>query len=94
MKRSLLIEYTSIFSKQRKAAPIAIKQAFLEASTLFLEDPDHPFLRNHPLKKKFTGYRSIDVTGDWRAVFKENIVGGKKIVIFHMLGTHNQLYKK
>lgn len=45
----LLIEYTSRFNKQRKAAPLEIKIAFREAFELFVDDSNHPNLRNHPL---------------------------------------------
>jgi mRNA-degrading endonuclease YafQ of YafQ-DinJ toxin-antitoxin module len=92
MKNDPQIEYTPFFNKQRKAAPFEIKQAFLEALALFLESPKNPYLRNHILTKKLAGYRSINVTGDWRAVFKEKREGERSMVIFHMLGTHSALY--
>jgi mRNA-degrading endonuclease YafQ of YafQ-DinJ toxin-antitoxin module len=86
------IEYTSLFDKQRKAAPLAIKQAFLDALALYLEDPNHPALRNHSLKREFSGYESIDVTEDWRALLKEKQTGEQKVIIFHRIGTHKELY--
>lgn len=57
-----LIKYTTLFNKQRKAAPVEIKIAFRETLELFLDDPKSPHLRNHELREKFSGYRSIDVT--------------------------------
>lgn len=91
-KSSLLIKYTTLFNKQRKAAPPEIKSAFREARELFLDDPTHTHLRNHALREKFGGYRSIDVTGDWRALFKIKKSKTKTIITFHILGTHTQLY--
>jgi addiction module RelE/StbE family toxin len=73
-------------------APLEIKEAFRETLALFLEDPHHPFLRNHPLKEQFAGYRSIDVTDDWRAVFKESSTGDRVVITFHLIGTHKELY--
>ena len=92
-ENALLIEYTTLFNKQRKVAPLEIKIAFKEARELFLENPTHPHLRNHALRKKFAGYRSIDITGDWRALFKVKESKMKTVITFHVLGTHTQLYR-
>jgi mRNA-degrading endonuclease YafQ of YafQ-DinJ toxin-antitoxin module len=51
-----------------------------------------PALRNHPLKEQFAGYRSIDVTGDYRAIFREAQAGPTRVIIFSYFGTHKQLY--
>jgi addiction module RelE/StbE family toxin len=45
-------------------------------------------LRNHPLKDKFAGVRSIDVTADWRALYRRE----RERIIFVEFGTHDQLY--
>ncbi len=92
MKNEPRIEFAPFFTKQRKAAPVEIKEAFLDTLELFLEDPDNPFLRNHRLRDKFAGLRSIDVTPDIRAVFREEQSGKRKVITFHMLGTHKDLY--
>lgn len=88
------IRYTSRFRKQYHKAAKEIKAAFSQTLDLFLEDSDHPTLRNHPLKKELTGYRSLDVTEDWRALFKENKIGRQRVITFHKLGIHEELYKK
>jgi addiction module RelE/StbE family toxin len=88
MKNDLRIEFTPLFNKQRKAAPLEIKKAFQDTLALFIVEPDHPSLRNHPLKDKFAGVRSIDVTGDWRALYRRE----HERIIFVELGTHDQLY--
>ena len=87
------VTFTPLFEIQRKKAPLEIKEAFLDTFELFLEDPHHPLLRNHPLKEKFTGFRSINITEDWRAVFKESKSRKRKIITFYLLGTHKELYK-
>jgi addiction module RelE/StbE family toxin len=92
MKKDPRIEYTPFFNKQRKSVPLEIKEAFRETLALFLDEPNHPTLRNHALKEKFAGYRSIDITADWRAVFRETYAGIRKVVTFHMIGTHQELY--
>jgi addiction module RelE/StbE family toxin len=56
----------------------------------FLVEPFHPSLRNHSLKDKYAGFRSIDVTGDWRALYREET----KRIIFVEIRTHKELYGK
>jgi len=46
-------------------------------------------LNNHALKGKFKGYRSINVTGDIRAIF---IPHSESHVEFVDIGSHSQLY--
>ncbi len=86
------IKFLDPFDKQLRNAPDEIKETFLDTLDLFLEDNNHPHLRNHALQEKFTGYRRIDVTDDWRAVFKEEQSGGKKTIKFYLIGTHKELY--
>lgn len=86
------VDFTSLFDKQRKAAPFHIKIAFREALEIFLEDPGHEILRNHPLDKlgkRYFGTWSIDVTQDWRALYRKE----RDRIIFVALGTHDQFYR-
>ncbi len=92
IQKPLRIEFTNRFNRQRKACPLAIKVAFREALELFLEDSNHPQLRNHRLRKTLSPYRSIDVTGDVRAIFKVTQINGQKNITFHKIGTHKQQY--
>ncbi len=87
------VKFSIRFDKQLSDARDEIVEAFLEVLALFLEDPRYATLRNHALKKKYAGYRSIDVTGEWRAIFKETRSGKRKIITFQMLGTHKKLYR-
>ena len=88
MKNKPRIEFTPLFNKQRKASPLEIKQAFRDALDLFAENPTHAALRNHPLTGKYAGFRSIDVTDDWRALYRTE----PERIIFVEIGTHDQLY--
>ena len=85
------IDYSHKFIKDFKKAPRKIQIAFRERLKLFLEDKPHPLLNNHPLSGKYKGHRSINVTGNWRAIFRELDVG--QTVYFDALGTHSQLYR-
>lgn len=92
-KSDVKIDYSKTFTKQLKKAPLKIKIAFRKRLELFIKEPLHPLLRNHPLTGRLSGYRSINVTGDWRALYREMEDENNKIVIFVILGTHNQLYR-
>jgi len=82
------------FAKQYEKAPKNIRWAFDQRIVIFRQDPFHPFLHNHALTGVYKGYRSINITGDWRALYKEVLLDDNKVIIeFHLLGTHSQLYK-
>jgi addiction module RelE/StbE family toxin len=85
------IDYSDTFHKQLKKAPLEIKIAFRKRLELFLLDQSDSQLRNHILAGKYKGLRSINITGDWRALFREEKENGD--VVFVLLGTHSQLYK-
>lgn len=46
------------------------------------------------LTGKLAPYRSINITGDWRALYSEDVDDeGNKTFIFEALGAHSQLYR-
>ena len=77
------------FEKRYVKLPPAVRQRFKERRDVFAENPFDPVLQNHALKGKYQGYRSINITGDWRAVYK---LIDKDTVVFVDLGTHSELY--
>jgi addiction module RelE/StbE family toxin len=90
-KEKISIDFTSLFNKQREASPLEIKIAFREVLEIFLEDSDNEILRNHYLEtlgKKYFGTWSIDITSDWRALYRKE----GNLIIFIELGTHEELY--
>lgn len=94
IKKPPRIDYSNKFDKQLKKTPLEIKIAFRNRLLIFLEDPAHPQLKNHKLTGKLSDNRSINITGDWRAVYSESTdKKGEKIIIFEILGTHSELYK-
>lgn len=92
-EKILHIEYTELFIKQLKKSSLEFKIAFKEARELFSDNPNHPSLRNHALREKYAGLRSIDVTDDLRALFKIRDSKLKTTITFHILGTHTELYE-
>jgi addiction module RelE/StbE family toxin len=85
------IQYHRNFVKQYKKLDRNIQQQFLERQLLWLKQPDDPRLRVHPLKGKFMGHWSMNVSGDVRAIYS---LEGERVVIFLLIGTHSQLYGK
>lgn len=85
----MVIETTRAFDKQYAKLNLKVKTAFKRRVELFKANPFDISLRNHGLKGKYLGYRSIDITGDIRALYTTR---GDTIIIFGFIGTHSQLY--
>ncbi|MFA6486658.1 MAG: type II toxin-antitoxin system mRNA interferase toxin, RelE/StbE family [Candidatus Magasanikbacteria bacterium] len=85
------VEYTRQFQDHLKEAPLKIQIAFSNRLEMFKENQFHPLLNNHVLKGSYDGCHSINITGDWRAVYEN--VKDQGLISFVMLGTHSQLYK-
>lgn len=82
-------QYTSKFKKQYKKLPPKIQKQFDDRLRLFVMEPKNPVLRTHPLKGLYQGYWSINLNGDFRAIYLQK---GEEIIIFALIGTHSQLY--
>lgn len=82
------IEFSPIFQQQLEKVNPETRILFREAFEIFLEDPYHLSLRNHELTEEYAGIKSIDVTGDIRALYREVA----ERIIFIYLGTHEELY--
>ncbi len=89
----MLIKFTQSFRKQYQKAPLKIRNAFTKRSELFLNNQNHPLLNLHSLKGQYSGYSSINITGDWRAIFQIKEINNKSAALFSAIGTHSQLYK-
>jgi len=57
------------FEKQYSKLPPKIKAQFKDRRDLLLVDPAHTLLNNHSVERTYPGSRSINVTGDYRAIF-------------------------
>jgi addiction module RelE/StbE family toxin len=85
----MVIETTKSFDKQYAKLNLKVKTSFKKRLEIFKANPFDISLRNHSLKGRYLGYRSIDVTGDVRALYTTQ---GDTIIIFGFIGTHSQLY--
>lgn len=77
------------FEKQYKLLNVKQKQKTRERLKLFLDNPFNLVLNNHPLKGKYLDYRSINIGGDLRAIYK--FINNNEC-IFVAIGSHNKLY--
>jgi len=66
----MIISFHKDFEKKFKKLPRKTKSKFHERLALFEKDEFNMTLDNHALTGAYKGYRSINVTGDLRAVFK------------------------
>jgi addiction module RelE/StbE family toxin len=77
-----------------KKLDVRIRNSFKEKILIFSKNPEDPILDNHSLKREWQGCRSIDITADYRAIYREIPAGNETIAYFVALGTHKQLYGK
>ncbi|MFA6376560.1 MAG: type II toxin-antitoxin system mRNA interferase toxin, RelE/StbE family [Candidatus Paceibacterota bacterium] len=80
--------YHKRFQKQYRKLPDNLREKFDHCLMIFIQDPFDQGLNNHALRGKYSGCRSIDITGDLRAIYE---VSGEN-VNFTLIGTHSELY--
>ena len=84
----MIFSRTKGFKKDFQKLSQRLKEKFAERILLFEKDQFDPILNNHALKGRYLGYRSINVTGDLRAIFKKS---GNE-AIFVVIDSHSNLY--
>lgn len=87
------VVYDPAFLKKLKKVDVRIQKSVKERTLLFSKNPNNPQLNNHFLRHKYKGYKSIDITADYRAIYKQIVIGDEMVAYFILLGTHKQLYK-
>ena len=78
------------FDKMASKLSPKVKAKMVQRVTLFSKDPLDYMLRNHALNTPYEGSYSIDITGDYRAIY--SLVDDQTAMFTH-IGTHSQLYK-
>jgi addiction module RelE/StbE family toxin len=66
-----------------------VQDKFKERISLFIKDRNNSLLNNHSLGGIWDGCRSINITGDFRAVYEEI---NNDHFEFIAIGTHSELY--
>lgn len=86
----MIVSFHKNFEKQYKKLNSKEKEKIKENISILIKNESDPILNNHPLKGKYKGYRSMNITGDLRAIYKRT---EKEKVIFITIGNHSNLYK-
>ncbi len=86
----MIIVYHKDFKKEYKKHPKKLREKTEERLRIFSKEEFDPILNNHALKGKWAGYRSINVTGDIRAIYKKL---DSESAIFTAICSHSKLYK-
>jgi len=84
----MVITYHKKFVKQSKNLPSKIKEKLTQRLKIFGQDEHNSILNNHSLAGKYQGYRSINITGDLRALYQKE----GNIVTFVSIDSHSNLY--
>ncbi|HUD06607.1 MAG TPA: type II toxin-antitoxin system RelE/ParE family toxin [Candidatus Saccharimonadales bacterium] len=82
------ISYSKNFIKKSKKLDKRIRDKVPERIELFSRDQFNSELNNHPLKGKYKGYRSINITGDFKALY----LTYDDLIVFDIVNTHSELY--
>lgn len=86
----MLIRFHRNFEKKYLKLNFSQKEKLKERLGLFVRDEFDLLLNNHPLKGVYKGYRSINITGDMRVIYRHS---EKDVVVFVAVGKHSELYK-
>lgn len=82
------VTFHRTFKKQYKKLPRKVQLQFMERLSLFNDDPYSAVLNVHQLTGEMSGYISMNVNGDVRALF----LRFEEEVVFERIGTHSSLY--
>lgn len=85
----MTLSYSKHFMKSAKKLPPRVREQLMERIERFGKNPFDPLLHNHMLKGAYKEYGSINITGDYRALY---LTRGEEVVFDHV-GTHAQLYE-
>jgi len=82
------VKFHKNFKKKFNKLPVKIQKQFYERLELFFQNKFDKLLNNHSVDKAFQNCSSINVSGDYRAIFEDQ----DGLAIFITIGTHSELY--
>jgi len=85
----MIIVPTKYFQKKVSKLSKPIKLKLVKRIHLFMSEPKNIILNNHQLNGKYSGYRSINITGNYRMVFEELKDSSIRLID---IDTHSKLY--
>ena len=87
------IDYHKSFTKSYKKIDFKIRDKFKNRLRIFMKNPFSKELNNHSLSWKYLWKKSINVTWNFRAIFKEKSNNTYEFIEFVDIWTHSELYK-
>lgn len=78
-----------VFKRQWQKLARRLQEKAEERITLLMSDEFSEMLNNHKLNPPYESYRSINITGDYRLVYKRINID---TYYLRAVGTHHQLY--
>ena len=78
-----------IFKRQFQKLPPKLQDRVRERLAMLVTDVFNPLLNDHSLGPPYESYRSINITGDYRLVYKRIATD---TYYLRAVGTHHQLY--
>ena len=85
----MLFARNRIFKRQFQKLEPRMRARVRERIDMLVIDEFNPVLNNHNLGPPYESYRSINITGDWRLVYRRIETD---IYYLRAVGTHHQLY--
>lgn len=85
----MAIRFSERFKKQYQKLPAKLQKQTKSRLELWQEDPTNSLLRLHRLEGALSGYCSINIIGDIRALYE---VIGDDICLYDMIDSHSQMY--
>ncbi len=89
----IVITSNKKFNKLFSKLPDKIKNKFKKRIEIFKISQSNRTLNNHKLTGKYEGCWSINVTGNYRAIYEILIKKRQEVYIFVAIGTHSELYE-
>lgn len=84
------LNYSHSFKKEYRKLSRKSQNQFCDRVKIFQKNQFDPLLNNHAVHYPYEGCRSINITGDIRALYLEV---SKNNYLFVTIGTHSKLYK-
>ncbi len=84
-----IFSYSQRFKKNFKKLDKKTIKAFKLRFSIFQENEYANILNNHPLRAEYSDCKSINITGDYRLVYKKI----DNLYILIDVGTHGELYE-
>lgn len=82
------VKFHKNFNKKFSKLPVKVQEQFYERLEIFFQNKFDKVLNNHSVDKAFPNCNSINISGDYRAIFEDH----DNMAIFITIGTHSELY--